>query len=121
MDTRKEFPFNIENGPSKDRLIDALKYAYGDEGRVDVDFTIAKSYNRPLHYSEAAYCNLKTRNFVISGIKYEDGNGWNFELFGYCEVDLEGIGGKIGYRPCSFEAYYNAKTRKGNITLIFEH
>ena len=107
MNTKKIF--NIENGPSLDRLFDAFKYAYSEYyDKVYATFLIAKSYTTPPGASGRAFRLLDAKDFRLTSIQHEDGSGQSFNLAGYC---------KVYDTPKNFTAYYNAKTRKGTISF----
>lgn len=105
----------IVNGPNRDRLIDAFKYAYDDD-KVSVNFAVSISYNAveedgkrvcfPTHLAQI-------ERMIINTIQHEDGSGESFNLSGRCTACLERYGGAKHYYK--FEAYYNAKTRTGTI------
>lgn len=99
--------YEIANGPSADRLFDALKYAYDKDANVSIDFHVVEgltSRNKEV----AAYFKMDAKNWRIFGIAHEDGSGHNFNIRGFVEENSE------HYR---FAAYYNVKTRTGSITF----
>ena len=95
----KTVTFEITDGPSRDTLFDSMKYNY--ETRIPIEFKVIKNYSL-----------LGIRDVEIHTIQHEDGTGFKFNLEGYLDVRVEG-----GYIPRKFKAFYNAKTRKGTITL----
>ncbi len=111
--------YEIMNGPSKDRLFDACKYAYDDNARISLDFSVAIGYTMPRNDPGCAYIAMAIRNLRITGVQHEDGSGESFILYGYCSADPRAFNPRsVCYRSYKFEAYYNTKTRKGSIKLI---
>lgn len=104
--------FQIMNGPSADRLIDAFKYAYDETVKLPVLFVVA------LRLIDArSFVQMKVERFRITYIQHEDGSNHSFNVAGYCYASsLEPVPGRdlplVSYR---FEAYYNSATRKGSI------
>lgn len=99
--------YEIANGPSTDRLFDALKYAYDKGANVSIDFDVVEgltSRNKEV----AAYLKMDAKNWHISSITHEDGSGHSFNIQGFVEENSE------HYR---FAAYYNAKSRTGSISF----
>ncbi len=105
--------FAIENGPSADRLFDAVKYAYEEHDRIKVGFSVAKTYLEYTENSPTAYLKLKMGDVKLIGICHESGNSHSYNLRGYCFVCEDGEN-----REVPFSAYYNTRTRKGSITLL---
>lgn len=119
MDTNRK-SFDIVNGPSRDTLFDACKYAYDSRNTVLVDFEIAVGHTLPQSNPESAYIPMKIKNIIIGGILHEDGSGVNLNLYGWCDADLEIL--KYQYAPrwkhYKFKCYYDSKHRKGKITFV---
>ena len=114
MNTKKNSrSFDILNGPSKDLLFDACKYAHSKEVRINVDLTVAFGYTMPKNEAGAAYMRMAVSEIMIVGIEHENGSGDSLIVTGYCHADLDSMKGKL--KPYQFRAYYNSKTRKGNI------
>lgn len=109
MNTQDERSYEIVNGPNKDTLFDACKYAYG-KTKVIVNFSIVAGYTPSSH----TRIPMLLRDITICGIEHEDGSGESFNLHGHCKVD-----GALSTRVriCRFKAYYNARSRKGFITF----
>lgn len=105
--------YDIINGPGRDALFDAFKYAYDKTSVISVNFVVAIS-NIKTRSGESF--KIKTKGFKISSLEHEDGSGYSFNLQGYCEADTR-LGSQVHYEQYNFKAYYNAKTRKGFITL----
>lgn len=108
-----KFAYPIEDGPSADRILDSLKYAYDKRDRVHVDFKVAKSYTGPKDEPGTMYQILPMGETKIVGVTHEDGSGSSFLLKGYAR----GVDGEPNTVTVPFDAYYNAKTRKGHITF----
>ena len=116
--TEKKY-FDIVNGPSRDMLFDACKYAYDKSAKVNVYFEVAVGYTAPKGNSKRAYFAMYIKDFKVTSLEHEDGSGEGFNLRGYCTADPCAVGHVvIDYKPYKFKAYYNTKTRKGSIALI---
>ena len=116
MNTKKEF--EIVNGPSKDLLCDAFKYAYNKAARITIEFSIAAGYTMPPEHPSSAYVPAKIGGFIISSLEHEDGSGESFNIRGYCKADIAKLFGEGTFKAYKYEAYYNTKTRKGTIALL---
>ena len=118
-DLKERTTFNIEKGPNRDTLFDALKYAYSKDGaRVPVSFEIASGYTMPPGEPGRAYLRMAAKNFRITGITHEDGSGASLILTGYCDADTRVSYSQVEYKNRRFEAYYNTKRRTGRITFF---
>lgn len=108
MSTNKSLlSFNIEGGPSADRLIDSFKYTYSQDVKVPVTFTVTRIKNE----NEHTYDIAEITDVRIVTIAHESGSGQSFNLTGYCKLPSS-----TSLRM-KFMAYYNAKTRKGILTI----
>ena len=112
----KKKQFDIVDGPSKDALFDACKYAYSRNAKLEVKFTVAMAYTMSVD-NGGSYWPMKIENITICGISHEDGSGEKFILNGYCRADMRLCPGNVIYTPYRFDAFYNAKTRKGFISF----
>ena len=101
----------IIDGPSRDTIFDAMKYSY--ETRIPLDFKIVRGDSVSEDGRSGSKDMLGTRDIEIHTIQHEDGTGFKFNLEGYVDIKIE----SQGYIPRRFKAFYNAKSRKGNITL----
>ena len=106
----KSITKSITDGPNRDRLFDALKYAHDRSSKIDLGFAIAMDEDRL----------VKTSGFRVLSLEHEDGSGHSFNLKGdgYCSplrVDEKAI---LLY--CHWRAYYNARRREGTITINFD-
>ncbi len=110
--------FDIVSGPNKDTLFDACKYAYNESANVPIDLRIAVGYTMPEGNPGRAYIPMHIREILIVSIEHECGSGESFNIRGYCEADLDSLGGKAVYQPYQFKAYYSSKTRKGTISFF---
>lgn len=102
--------YRIHGGPSRDLLIDALKYAYDDNVEVVLDFGIAEGYTSDPNKGAAAFVKLPAKAFRIERLSHEDGSGQSFNFSGYC---LAGSANEAFLRPYGFSAYFNTKSREG--------
>ena len=118
MNTEKTRTYSIVDGPNRDLIVDAFKYAYDKDSTLPVDFSVAIGYTTKPGEPGCAYIKMAIKNIVIARIEHECGNGHSYNLFGYCKADLRSFGG-VGkdYKDYSFTAYYNAKTRSGTISF----
>lgn len=107
--------YEIMNGPSRDTLFDACKYAYSKFNKIHVEFTVAAGYTMPKGSPGRAYVSLRLTDIIIAGIAHENGSGESFNLYGYCHADLNSFGGQVTYKNYYFSAYYNTQTRTGTI------
>ena len=115
----KERHYEIVNGPNKDALFDACKYACSKTAKLTVEFAVAIGYTMPKNDPGCAYIEMPITGIRIYGIEHEDGSGESFNLHGYCKADLNYLGGNnMTYKSYRFKAYYNSKNRKGCITFI---
>ena len=108
--------FDIINGPNKETIFDACKYAYAIV-RVPIDFTIAIDYTQPSGDPKTTYIPMTIKEVQITTIEYEDTTGESLNLRGDCKASLYSItdGDCSSYR---FNAHYNTKTRKGFISFL---
>lgn len=108
----------IENGPSKDLLFDACKYAYSSEVRIRINFSVAIACTMKPGDSGCAYVPMKVLNFRIISIEHEDGSGDRFNIYGHCDAATSENTDSIVYSPYKFRAYYDTRQRRGRITFI---
>ena len=104
--------YQIVNGPSKDRLIDAFKYAYDKKSEIPLDFHVVLRQE-----SERSFVLMKTEEFRILSLQHEDGSGVSFNIVGYVYMSTlnPASGRHLALIETRFKAYYNAATRKGTI------
>lgn len=119
MNTKKtETYYDILNGPSKDTLFDACKYACSENAEIRVDFTVAFGYTMPKGDPGRAYIQMAIKDVMIMGIENEDGSGESFNLHGYCFADLHPLKGcNPIYHHYRFKCHYSSKNRKGVIAF----
>lgn len=118
MNTEKNY--DVTNGPSREMLIDALKYAYAKDVNLHPEFSIIQYYvGHPTDNSKRMAAYMPAKNFRITGMEHEDGSGESWMLKGVCDADLDGVSDinpdLIHY---GFKMYYNSKRREGVITFI---
>lgn len=107
----KSITYKISNGPNRDVIIDAFKYAY--ETKIPLKFTITKFHPELLDHPEYVVYELETKNIRITSIEHESGTGYHLNLAGFIDAKTDN-----DWHPFRFEAFYNANTRKGHIKLI---
>ena len=115
------FRYVIFNGPSKSVLFDSCLYAYSKNAKVHVNFAVSQGCSNDGNNATKMHLPMQITDIVITGIQHEDGSGESFNLEGYCKVDIDyhiRNDGVCRYKYRRFTAYYNAKSRKGTITLI---
>ena len=114
MNTNRNY--EIVNGPNKDAIFDACKYAYSENAKLDISFEIAIGYTAPKDDPGCAYVPMAIKDIKITSIKHEDGSGESFNLEGYCKADLSNFGGSVvTYTDYKLKAYYNTKHREGSV------
>ena len=120
MDTNKVVgAYKIEDGPNRCTLFDSCKYSYDAYDKVQPRFLIALGYTDLPHRPTAGVNAMCLKDVHICSIEHEDGSGYSFNLKGYCLADTRIVLRKeANYTPYKFEAYYNARTRKGTFKLI---
>lgn len=100
-----ELHFNITNGPSIHRLIDAFKYAYDRENPHKATFSMLEEEtgkkNEPV-----------TRKVTITTLEHEDGSGNSFLFKGYMGILPYESRFSTVYKV---SGWYNTKTNKGYI------
>ncbi len=113
--------FEIVNGPSRDTLFDACKYAYDRQTTISVDFSVAIGYTTPPSQSQSGYIPMKLKNIRIDGIRHKNSSGTKFDLYGFCDADLEIYRYKYtaSWKHYQFRATYDSKCRTGEITFVF--
>lgn len=111
--------FEITNGPSKDALFDACKYAYSKTAKITIEPKIAVGCTMPLGPGcGCTYIPMRIKDVVIVGIEHENDSGESFNLRGECQAELKSLDSKKAvYRPYKFKASYNTRTRKGTISF----
>lgn len=114
----KECYYGIVNGPNKDTLLYACKYAYGKTTKfAAIDFEVVAGYTMMLqNHPERAYDPIDVSDVAIHGIEHEDGSGESFNIHGVCKAVLHGSSDDA--KLYKFKAYYDAKTRAGTITFF---
>ena len=114
--TQKEKYFDIVNGPNRDAIFDACKYAYDENSYVNVRFEIAMGYTMPKSDPSCGYIPMETDCVKITSVEQEDGSGESFNLKGNCIAKIKRLSGGITvYDSYDFVAYYNTKRRNGTI------
>lgn len=113
--------FDIVDGPSLDRVMDAFKYCYPKRKEnisyVELFFLAKNGYRTagPIESSMAI-----TEQFVlpfIDQISHEDGSGTKLLIRGSFQPKRKDLGAFVAFagKPC--QIYYNAKTRKGWVKI----
>lgn len=130
MSTKKSF--NVENGPSLDRLLDAFKYAY-TEVVIPLSFCVAEGYTMPQDPS-SLISPLQMEDVRIVSLEHESGDDHSLNIRGNCLVALgewtntarwdeaQKTNVSKTFRKlirAKFAMYYDAKTRKGHIEYSF--
>lgn len=90
----------ITDGPSADKVLDAVKYAYDKTVTMKPWFEILLDAKTPAPYTSSKPERTRILADKIVGISYESGAPGMFILTMYA---LDG----------TYEAFYNASTRKG--------
>lgn len=100
------YKYNIENGPSRDRLFDAAKYAFQDHGMM-VTFTVKECQGSG---RIKIFGTKKSVAAIILVIGHENCSGYSFNV--QAHVDMEGDG--IYFLA---NIYYNAQNRSGTLSV----
>ena len=103
-----EYSFKIINGPSRSDLFVAMEYAY--EAKFPIRFYLEGD---SMPQADSVAFMLDAENIIIHTLQHEDGSGHKFNLEGYMDARVK----SNYYAPYKFRAFYNAKARKGHITL----
>ena len=104
--------FLIKKGPSRDKLLDAFKYAY-DKG-VALPIGLCVEVDK----TDTSARDIKTvevGNLTINDIGHIDDSGQTFNLKGYCNCRFNEVG---SFEFSEFESSYDARSRLGTITLF---
>lgn len=123
MDTKKAIGFEIEDGPSRDLIIDVFKYTY-DNSRISVGFKFSAGHiggTKQAENKRDEYYIAKIGKFRITRLAHEDGSGYSFNMSGDCNAIIFGVsdgGDKPSIKPYGYTAWYNAKSRKGHIRFM---
>ena len=117
MDTKKRRQFEIIDGPNKDTLFDACKYAYIKNGStIATEFTVALGYTMPKNHPAAACVPMSITDITIVGIEHEDGSGKSLNLKGYCKADLNSFGGPIQIIQCRIDSKLTTTRKKEKVS-----
>ena len=144
MSTKKTWGFDVFDGPSRDRLFDACKYAYDDEDEINLNFKVAICYRGHLNDRDRKGLPMCIIGMRLIEVGHKDDSGHKFNLSGNCKADL-GLNeivtaktysmydlkayhhkyckkdydyeGKEDLKFYQFKAFYDTNTRKGYITF----
>lgn len=126
--------FSVESGPNRNDLVNAFLYAYDPAANIPITFMVAKGYTMPIGDPGCAYEALEMRVKHITELQHEDGSGYSFNIKGSCSVALGAthfenrydtkehmtvVSRRTDMVQAEFEAYYNARSRKGKITFFW--
>ncbi len=87
MSTKKTWGYDIFDGPGRDRLFDACKYAY-DEDEINLNFKVAICYSGHLNDRDRKDLPMCIIDMRLVSVEHEDGSGHKFNLEGNCKADL---------------------------------
>ena len=119
MNTKNDRIYNrtykIAGGPNRDRLFDAIKYAYDVDTKVPINFQVVYGTTMPTTHPGCANIYLQMRNICVVSIQHECGSGYSFNIEGYLKTRLDNPHEILEseMRDYRFKAYYNADTREG--------
>lgn len=108
--------YSIVNGPNKDVLFDACKYAFSKTATIAIDFRVVTGYTMPRNHPGCAYTMMNIDEMKIHGIEYADEVSGNLNLHGHCKAALGHSSEST--KHYKFEALYNSRTREGVITFL---
>ena len=109
--------FEVMNGPSRDRIHNANMYAFDQNISIDLEFKVVFSKReKPAGGTTRKFMALK--NVQILGVVHADRTGYDFDIQGTCDADVESPAGKCNtYRDFRFSMEYNSKLRTGTLRL----
>jgi hypothetical protein len=116
VNRKKIVECNIIGGPAKSALIDALKYSKSKSVKLEVYFK-TDNKNTPPSSPGCAYLPMSFKEFKIYGIRYEGNTADDLIVSGTCMTDVMLSYKEVIEKEYSFEAYYNAEFRAGQITF----
>lgn len=113
-----EVCFDILDGPSRSDIIHSFEYVFDKDSKIKVGFTttgpkVVKVNDSGVVCAETVY-GLKAPAFgdvSIVSISHDDHSGCNLDIRGYCGLQRD------PHAEIPFKATYNAKRRKGIITI----
>ena len=79
--------YEIFDGPSRDRIFDACKYAY-DEDHIRLDFKVAICYNSSINDPFRVALPMYVTDVRITKVEHKDSSGLKLNLAGNCKADL---------------------------------
>ena len=119
MDAKRYF--SIVDGPSKDRIFDACRYAHDKGTKISLSFKVALSYTSPGSEPFQALGKMipmQIEDVCIEGIRHENKISDVLIISGSCNADLEKYGRNAHPTEHVFEAYYKTSNREG--TIVFD-
>ena len=103
-----DLEFSIRKGPSRDRLIDALKYAYDNGVEIPIGlYAVPRVSNRSRRIVEV-------RDVRIIGLVHADSSGHLFRLQGICRLLLDEVEISNSH---DFIATYDTSSQTGVLTF----
>ena len=112
--------YEIFDGPNREALVSAFQYAYDDNAKISLKFSIALDQHQNKDNDGRIYIAAKAKAWRITLLQHEDGSGQSFNIEGFCKAYLLPAypsQGEIAYLPYSFKACYSTKTRRGKIEM----
>ena len=119
MDTKRYF--SIVDGPSRDRIFDACRYAHDMGTRICLSFKIALGYTSPgaePFQAIGKMVPMQIEDVCIEGVRHEDRMSDVLIISGFCKTDLDSYGRNTNPVEHPFEAYYKTSNREG--TIVFD-
>lgn len=108
--------YNIKDGPNRETLFDAVKYALTESVIIPIHFVVVEDGS-----DDAA---VKVKNTKIIGIDNDDnGSGHAFVIRGKMDVCFHpeamcNDNLPLNYQTCRFEACYDTQTHRGRLMFI---
>lgn len=102
---------DIVRGPSRETLWLSALYVYDQDKGIPITFRVLRGEAAD---SESDY--IKMRDVKVQAVGHGNKSGYKLILNGTCEADIVEDN---NFTTCSFRAYYDAKTRKGEITFTW--
>lgn len=100
--------YYVVEGPTIDRIFDALKYTSQWDARIGLKFRIERDVGED-------DSPVRITNIVLTGIICQDTDFKDptYIIFGNCFADLKNNESPYDMSPYQFEIHYNAKTLQG--------
>ena len=114
--SKKSKVFDIIGGPSRDQIIDALKYAHDADAKIPIHFSII--WNFTGNSEDPGSCIIVAiRSIRIYSVGHKNRSGHQLDIEGHCEADINSPYTAI-FKEYRFRTSYNTESKKGTITFF---